>query len=88
MSGLISYIQFISIEKLSSRQYHFCQTTRLTITADLVVKDDVSWSDVEMEDVPAVDEAETRHDLPDENPALVLCQLVVRVRQSLEQIPT
>ena len=50
----MSGIQFISIEKLSSRQYHFCQTTRLTIKADLVVKDDVSWSYVKMEDVHAV----------------------------------
>ena len=57
------------------------------INADLVVKDDVRWSDVEMEDVPGVYEAQPGHDLPDEHPALVLRQLVVRVRQSLEEVP-
>ena len=50
------------------------------------MKENVSWSDVEMEDVPAVYEAQPGHDLPDEHPALVLRQLVVRVRQSLEQV--
>ena len=58
------------------------------IKADLVLKDDVSWSDVEMENVPAVYEADTGHNLPDEHSALVLCQLVLRIRQSLKQIPT
>ena len=40
-----------------------------------------------MEDISVVNEAKTRHDLPDKDPTLVLCQLVLRVRQSLEQIP-
>ena len=52
------------------------------------MKDDVSWSDVKMEDVPVVYEAHTGHDLLDEHPALVLCQLVLRVGQSLKQVPT
>ena len=58
------------------------------IKSDLVVKDDVSWSDVEMEDVLVVYEAHAGHDLLDEHPALALCQLVLRVRQALKQIPT
>ena len=66
----------LSILLLSSNQ----------INADLVLKENVSWSDVEMKNVPAVYEAQPGHDLPDEHPALVLRQLVVRVRQSLEQV--
>ena len=41
-----------------------------------------------MEDVLVVYEAHAGHDLLDEHPALVLCQLVLRVRQALKQIPT
>ena len=52
------------------------------------MKDDVSRSDVEMEDVLVVYEAHAGHDLLDEHPALALCQLVLRVRQALKQIPT
>ena len=41
-----------------------------------------------MEDISVVNEAKTRHDLPDKDPALVLCQLVLRVREPLKEIPT
>ena len=68
--------------------YYYFQRFNKHIKAYLVVKDDISWSDVKMEDVPVVYEAHTGHDLLDEHPALVLCQLVLRVRQSLKQVPT
>ena len=86
MSSLSHYPTTQPSKKLTV--YYYFQETRLTIKADLVVKDDVSWSDVKMEDVPVVYEAHTGHDLLDEHPALVLCQLVLRVRQSLKQVPT
>ena len=55
---------------------------------NLVLKDDAGGREVEVDDTSAVDEAEAGHDLPHEELALLLRQLVVGGGQSLKQRTT